>query len=72
MIMGARGMTIYNLSFDMDLPLRQVYDFINGQQPVDRLLAERLDAAFKTGATFWLCLQATHDLSKPTAAAAGH
>ena len=60
--LAPRGLSVWHLARELDLPARQVYEIIQGQRSITADIARRLAHYFGLSERFWLRLQAAYDL----------
>ena len=60
--LAPRGISVWHLARELDLPARQVYEIIQGQRSLTGDIARRLAHYFGLSERFWLRLQAAYDL----------
>ncbi len=56
------GISINQLSRDLDVPLNRISEIVNGKRAITADTALRLQRYFKVEAQFWLNLQSEYDL----------
>jgi addiction module HigA family antidote len=56
------GLSLSSVSEDMKVPLRKMFEILNGRAAIDLEIAMRLEIAFGKSAVSWLAHQATFDL----------
>ena len=59
--LAPRGVSVWHLARDIDLPVRRVYDIVQGQRAIDADIAHRLAHYFGMSERYWLDLQARYD-----------
>jgi len=58
----SRGLSVWHLARELDLPVRQVYEIVQGQRSITADIARRLAHYFGLSERFWLRLQTAYDL----------
>lgn len=61
--LAPRGISVWHLAMDMDVPVRRIYEIVQGQRPITADIAHRLAHYFGMSERYWLDLQARFDLS---------
>ena len=56
-----KGMSVFRLARDIDVPTRRIYEIVQGQRPIDADIAHRLAHHFGMSERYWLDLQARFD-----------
>jgi addiction module HigA family antidote len=59
--LAPRGISVFRLAGDIDVPTRRVYEIVQGQRPINADIAHRLAHYFGMSERFWLDLQARYD-----------
>jgi len=59
--LAPRGVSVWHLARDIDVPVRRVYDIVQGQRAIDADIAHRLAHYFGMSERYWLDLQARYD-----------
>ena len=59
--LAPRGVSAWHLARDIDVPVRRVYDIVQGQRAIDADIAHRLAHYFGMSERYWLDLQARYD-----------
>jgi len=58
------GITQVDLAAHLGLPVQRIHEIVRGKRGVTPDTAWRLSQAFETSPSFWLNLQALHDLGR--------
>lgn len=58
------GITQVDLAAHLGLPVQRIHEIVRGKRGVTPDTAWRLSRAFETSPSFWLNLQALHDLGR--------
>jgi addiction module HigA family antidote len=61
--LAPRGISVWHLARDIDVPVRRIYEIIQGQRPMTADIAHRLAHYFGMSERYWLDLQARYDSS---------
>ncbi len=69
--LAPRGISVWRLAREIGLPIRQVYEIVQGQRSITADTARRLAHYFGLSERFWLRLQAAYDLKLRKARLAG-
>jgi antitoxin HigA-1 len=56
-----KGMSVFRLARDIDVPTRRIYEIVQGQRPINADIAHRLAHYFGMSERYWLDLQARYD-----------
>jgi addiction module HigA family antidote len=59
--LAPRGISVWHLAKDIGVPVRRLYEIVQGQRPITQELALRLAHYFGLSRRFWLELQARYD-----------
>ena len=59
--LAPRGVSVWHLARDIDVPVRRVFEIVQGQRAVDADIAHRLAHYFGMSERYWLDLQARYD-----------
>jgi antitoxin HigA-1 len=59
--LAPRGVSVWHLARDIDVPVRPVYEIVQGQRPINADIAHRLAHYFGMSERYWLDLQARYD-----------
>jgi addiction module HigA family antidote len=59
--LAPRGVSVWHLARDIEVPVRRVYDIVQGQRAIDADMAHRLAHYFGMSERYWLELQAGYD-----------
>jgi len=59
--LAPRGVSVWHLARDIEVPVRRVYDIVQGQRAMDADIAHRLAHYFGMSERYWLDLQARYD-----------
>jgi addiction module HigA family antidote len=59
--LAPRGISVWHLARDIGVPVRRIYEIIQGQRPITQELALRLAHYLGLSKRFWLDLQARYD-----------
>jgi antitoxin HigA-1 len=59
--LAPRGISVWHLAKDIGVPVRRLYEFVQGQRPITQELALRLAHYLGLSKRFWLDLQARYD-----------
>ena len=59
--LAPRGVSVWHLARDINVPVRRVYDIVQGQRAIDADIAHRLAHYFGMSERYWLDLQAQYD-----------
>jgi addiction module HigA family antidote len=59
--LAPRGISVWHLAKDIGVPVRRLYEFVQGQRPITQELALRLAHYLGMSKRFWLDLQARYD-----------
>ena len=59
--LAPRGISVFRLARDIDVPTRRVYEIVQGQRPISADIAHRLAHYFGMSERYWLDLQARFD-----------
>ena len=61
--LAPRGISVWHLAKDIGVPVRRLYEIVQGQRPINGDIAHRLAHYFGMSERYWLDLQARYDLS---------
>ena len=56
-----KGMSVFRLARDIDVPTRRIYEIVQGQRPINADIAHRLAHYFGMSERYWLDLQSRYD-----------
>jgi antitoxin HigA-1 len=59
--LAPRGISVYRLAKDISVPVRRIYEIVQGQRPINADIAHRLAHCLGMSARYWLDLQARYD-----------
>jgi addiction module HigA family antidote len=59
--LAPRGISVFRLARDIDVPTRRVYEIVQGERPITPDIAHRLAHYFGMSERYWLDLQARYD-----------
>jgi antitoxin HigA-1 len=59
--LAPRGISVFRLARDIDVPTRRVYEIVQGQRSISADIAHRLAHYFGMSERYWLDLQARFD-----------
>ena len=59
--LAPRGVSVWHLARDIDVPVRRVFEIVQGQRAIDADLAHRLAHYFGMSERYWLDLQARYE-----------
>ena len=59
--LAPRGVSVWHLARDIDVPVRRVFEIVQGQRVIDADIAHRLAHYFGMSERYWLDLQARYD-----------
>jgi antitoxin HigA-1 len=59
--LAPRGVSVWHLARDIDVPVRRIYEIVQGQRPINTDIAHRLAHYFGMSERYWLDLQARYD-----------
>ena len=59
--LAPRGISVFRLARDIDVPTRRVYEIVQGHRPINADIAHRLAHYFGMSERYWLDLQARYD-----------
>ena len=59
--LAPRGVSVWHLARDIDVPVRRVFEIVQGQRAVDADIAHRLAHYFGMSERYWLDLQARYE-----------
>ena len=59
--LAPRGISVWHLAKDIGVPVRRIYEIVQGQRPISSDIAHRLAHYFGMSERYWLDLQARHD-----------
>ena len=64
--LAPRGVSVWHLAKDIGVPVRRIYDIIQGQRPINADIAHRLAHYLGMSERYWLDLQARFDGKRET------
>jgi len=59
--LAPRGVSVWHLAKDIGVPIRRVYEIVQGQRSITSDIAHRLAHYFGMSERYWLDLQARYD-----------
>jgi addiction module HigA family antidote len=59
--LAPRGVSVWHLARDIDVPARRIYEIVQGQRAISADIAHRLAHYFGMSERYWLDLQARYD-----------
>ena len=59
--LAPRGISVWHLAQDIGVPVRRIYEIVQGQRPINADIAHRLAHYFGMSERYWLDLQARFD-----------
>jgi len=59
--LAPRGVSVWHLAKDIGVPVRRIYEIVQGQRSITADIARRLAHYFGMSARYWLDLQARYD-----------
>ena len=59
--LAPRGVSVWHLAKDIGVPVRRIYDIVQGRRPINADIAHRLAHYFGMSERYWLALQARYD-----------
>jgi antitoxin HigA-1 len=59
--LAPRGVSVWHLAKDIGVPVRRIYEIVQGQRPITTDIAHRLAHYFGMSERYWLDLQARYD-----------
>ncbi len=59
--LAPRGVSVWHLARDIDVPVRRIYDIVQGQRPITADIAHRLAHYSGMSERYWLDLQGRYD-----------
>ena len=59
--LAPRGVSVWHLARDIGVPVRRIYEIVQGQRPITTDIAHRLAHYFDMSERYWLGLQARYD-----------
>ena len=59
--LAPRGISVWHLARDIGVPVRRIYEIVEGQRPITADIAHRLAHYFGMSERYWLDLQARFD-----------
>jgi addiction module HigA family antidote len=59
--LAPKGVSVWHLAQDIDVPVRRVYEIVQGQRAIDADIAHRLAHYFGMSERYWLDLQARYE-----------
>jgi antitoxin HigA-1 len=60
--LAPKGVSVWHLAKDIGVPVRRIYEIIQGQRSISGDIAHRLAHYFGMSERYWLDLQARYDL----------
>lgn len=64
--LAPRGVSVWHLARDIGVPVRRLYEIVQGQRPINADIAHRLAHYSGMSARYWLDLQARYDERQET------
>ena|SRR5919109_843281 len=59
--LAPRGVSVWHLAKDIGVPVRRIYEIVQGQRPINPDIAHRLAHYFGMSERYWLDLQVRYD-----------
>ena len=59
--LAPRGISVWHLAKDIDVPVRRIYEIVQGQRSIKANIAHRFAHYFGMSERYWLDLQARYD-----------
>ena len=59
--LAPRGISVWHLAQDIGVPVRRIYEIVQGQRPINADIAHRLAHYFGMSERYWLDLQVRYD-----------
>jgi antitoxin HigA-1 len=59
--LAPRGVSVWHLAKDIGVPVRRIYEIVQGQRPITADIAHRLAHELGMSERYWLDLQARYD-----------
>ena len=59
--LAPRGVSVWHLAQDIGVPVRRIYEIVQGQRPITADIAHRLAHYLGMSERYWLDLQARYD-----------
>jgi addiction module HigA family antidote len=59
--LAPRGVSVWHLAKDIGVPVRRIYEIVQGQRPITTDIAHRLAHCLGMSERYWLVLQARYD-----------
>jgi len=59
--LAPRGISVWHLAKDIGVPVRRIYEIVQGQRPISADIAHRFAHYFGMSERYWLDLQARYD-----------
>ena len=59
--LAPRGVSVWHLARDIGVPVRRIYEIVQGQRPITADIAHRLAHYLGMSERYWLDLQARYD-----------
>jgi addiction module HigA family antidote len=59
--LAPRGVSVWHLAKDIGVPVRRIYEIVQGQRPITTDIAHRLAHCLGMSERYWLDLQARYD-----------
>jgi addiction module HigA family antidote len=59
--LAPRGLSVWRLARDIEIPVRRLYEIVQGQRPINAEIAHRLAHYLGMSERYWLALQARYD-----------
>jgi addiction module HigA family antidote len=59
--LAPRGISVWHLAKDIGVPVRRIYEIVQGQRSINSDIAHRLAHYFGMSERYWLDLQARYD-----------
>ena len=62
--LAPKGVSVWHLAKDIGVPVRRIYEIVQGQRPITADIAHRLAHCLGMSERYWLDLQARYDGSE--------
>ncbi|HEV8720581.1 MAG TPA: HigA family addiction module antitoxin [Candidatus Binatia bacterium] len=59
--LAPKGVSVWHLAKDIGVPVRRIYEIVQGQRPINADIAHRLAHYFGMSERYWLDLQSRYD-----------
>lgn len=60
--LAPKGISVWHLAKDIGVPVRRIYEIVQGQRPINADIAHRLAHYFGMSERYWLDLQSQYDV----------